>query len=188
MFIIFQILIALFPIIPLVYIAIRAYQFDITLNKRKNIREKQISFNKIQDFFPKALKQKLENDHTIIKRFANEVIQSYRKLFFSLCIYILFWIIYFAILITRIILVFSNYYKFLEPRKYGCVIGSILMSILILYWFLLTPIFEFFHWYKFANLGYHVWTFLQYATKKSKHCLYLSQNIYARLFFHSFHC
>lgn len=166
MFIIFQILIALFPIIPLVYIAKRAYQFDITLNKRRNIREKQISFNKIQDFFPNALKQKLENDHTIIKRFANEVIQSYRKFFFSLCIYIICWIIYFAILITRIILVLSNYYKFLEPRKYGCVIGSILMSILILYWFLLTPIFEFFHWYKFANLGYHVWTFLQYATKK----------------------
>ncbi len=82
MFIIFQILIALFPIIPLVYIAIRAYQFDITLNKRRNIREKQISFNKIQDFFPKALKQKSENDHTIIKRFANEIIHSYQKLFF----------------------------------------------------------------------------------------------------------
>lgn len=82
MFIIFQILIALFPIIPLVYIAIRAYRFDITLNKRRNIREKQISFNKIQDFFPKALKQKLENDHTIIKRFANEIIHSYQKLFF----------------------------------------------------------------------------------------------------------
>ena len=53
MFIIFQILIALFPIIPLVYIAIMVYQFDITLNKRRNIREKQISFNKIQDFFQK---------------------------------------------------------------------------------------------------------------------------------------
>ena len=87
------------------------YQFDITLNKRRNIREKQISFNKIQDFFPKTLKQKLENDHTIIKRFTNEVIQSYQKLLFSLCIYILVWIIYFVILIGRIILVFSNYYK-----------------------------------------------------------------------------
>lgn len=58
MFIIFQILIALFPIIPLVYIAIRAYQFDITLNKRRNIREKQISFNKIQDF-SKSTKTKI---------------------------------------------------------------------------------------------------------------------------------
>ena len=59
MFIIKQILIVLFPIIPLVYIAKMVYQFDITLNKRRNIREKQISFNKIQDFFPKTLKQKL---------------------------------------------------------------------------------------------------------------------------------
>ena len=144
------------------------YQFDITLNKRRNIREKQISFNKIQDFFPKTLKQKLENDHTIIKRFTNEVIQSYQKLFFSLCIYIIFWIIYFVILIGRIILVFSNYYKLLEPRKFGCVIGSIIMSILVLYWFLLTPIFEILHLHKFTNLGYHVWDFLQYAIKKNK--------------------
>ena len=40
------------------------------------------------------------------------------------------------------------------------------MSILILYWFLLTPLFEFFHLYKFADWGYHIWFFLQNTTEK----------------------
>ena len=35
------------------------------------------------------------------------------------------------------------------------------MSILILYWFLLTPIFDFFHWKKLSELGYITWKFLQ---------------------------
>lgn len=81
MFIIFQMLLVLYQMIPLFYFTKRTYQFKILL-KRRCIREMKITFNKIQDFFPKVLKQKIENDHTIIKRHANEVIQSYQKCFF----------------------------------------------------------------------------------------------------------
>lgn len=166
MFFIVQLLIALCPIIPLACIAIRAHQFYVTLNKRRTIREKQIYFNKLTDFFPKKLKQKLEREHDIVKRFVKEIMQAYRKLLFSLCIYIVFWFIYIFILVIRIISVFNNYYEFLEPRKYGCVIGSILMSILILYWLLLTPIFELFHRNKSVNRSRQTWCILKKATEK----------------------
>lgn len=167
MFFIIQTFIALCPIIPLAYIVIKAYRFDLILNKRSCIKEKQLLCNKIKDFFPKTIKQKLETDHTA-KKFADEVLQSYRKLFFSLSIYLLFGLLYFISIIVRISLVFRNYYDFLEPGKYRYVIGSILMSIFMLYWFLLTPVFEFFHGYKPGKLKYHVWTYLQFITTKMK--------------------
>ena len=68
---------------------------------------------------------------------------------------------YFTGIVVRIVWLFNNHYELLEPQEYGCVIASILMSILILYWFLLTPIFDFFHWKKLSELGYITWKFLQ---------------------------
>lgn len=160
MFAFIQIFIAICPIVPLFYFAIKVYRFCNVLNKRRCIREKHISFKGIKDFFPKRIRQELESDSSIVKRFIDEVLEAYQKLLFAFCVYILFWILYFTGIVVRIVWLFNNHYALLDPQEHGCVIGSVLMSILILYWFLLTPIFDFFHWKKLSNLGYITWKFL----------------------------
>lgn len=160
MFAFIQIFIAICPIVPLFYFATKVYRFCNVLNKRRCIREKHISFKGIKDFFPKRIRQELESDSSIVKRFIDEVLEAYQKLLLAICVYILFWILYFTGIVVRIVWLFNNHYALLAPQEYGCVIGSVLMSILILYWFLLTPIFDFFHWKKLSNLGYITWKFL----------------------------
>ncbi|MDY4838515.1 MAG: hypothetical protein SO160_03090 [Lachnospiraceae bacterium] len=160
MFAFIQIFIAICPIVPLFYFATKVYRFCNVLNKRRCIREKHISFKGIKDFFPKRIRQELESDSSIVKRFIDEVLEAYQKLLFAFCVYILFWILYFTGIVVRIVWLFNNHYALLDPQEHGCVIGSVLMSILILYWFLLTPIFDFFHWKKLSNLGYITWKFL----------------------------
>ena len=161
MFAFIQIFIAICPIVPLFYFATKVYRFCNVLNKRRCIREKHISFKGIKDFFPKRIRQELESDSSIVKRFIDEVLEAYQKLLLAFCVYILFWILYFTGIVVRIVWLFNNHYALLDPQEHGCVIGSVLMSILILYWFLLTPIFDFFHWKKLSNLGYITWKFLQ---------------------------
>ena len=124
-------------------------------------KKKNISFKGIKDFFPKNIRQELESDSSIVKRFIDEVLKAYQKLLLAFCVYVLFWILYLTGIVVRIVWLFNNHYELLEPQEHGCVIGSILMSILILYWFLLTPIFDFFHWKKLSELGYITWKFLQ---------------------------
>lgn len=166
MFVLTQIFIAVCPIVPLFYFATKIYKFDNVLNKRRCIREKQISFKRVRDFFPKKIRQELEKDSSIVKRFIDEVLEAYQKLLLAFFIYVIFWILYLAGIVVRIVWLFNNHYKLLEPQEHGCVMGSILMSILILYWLLLTPIFEFFHWKKLSNLGYITWKFLQDMLEK----------------------
>ena len=160
MFAFIQIFIAICPIVPLFYFATKVYRFCNVLNKRRCIREKHISFKGIKDFFPKRIRQELESDSSIVKRFIDEVLEAYQKLLLAFCVYILFWILYFTGIVVRIVWLFNNHYALLDPQEHGCLIGSVLMSILILYWFLLTPIFDFFHWKKLSNLGYITWKFL----------------------------
>lgn len=160
MFAFIQIFIAICPIVPLFYFATKVYRFCNVLNKRRCIREKHLSFKGIKDFFPKRIRQELESDSSIVKRFIDEVLEAYQKLLLAFCVYILFWILYFTGIVVRIVWLFNNHYALLDPQEHGCLIGSVLMSILILYWFLLTPIFDFFHWKKLSNLGYITWKFL----------------------------
>lgn len=160
MFAFIQIFIAICPIVPLFYFATKVYRFCNVLNKRRCIREKHISFKGIKDFFPKRIRQELESDSSIVKRFIDEVLEAYQKLLLAFCVYILFWILYFTGIVVRIVWLFNNHYALLDPQEHGCLIGSVLMSILILYWFLLTPIFDFFHWKKLSNLRYITWKFL----------------------------
>ena len=160
MFAFIQIFIAICPIVPLFYFATKVYRFCNVLNKRRCIREKHISFKGIKDFFPKRIRQELESDSSIVKKFIAEVLEAYQKLLLAFCVYILFWILYFTGIVVRIVWLFNNHYALLDPQEHGCLIGSVLMSILILYWFLLTPIFDFFHWKKLSNLGYITWKFL----------------------------
>ena len=161
MFAFIQIFIVICPIVPLFYFVTKVYRFCNVLNKRRCIREKHISFKGIKDFFPKRIRQELESDSSIVKRFIDEVLEAYQKLLLAFCVYILFWILYFTGIVVRIVWLFNNHYALLDPQEHGCVIGSVSMSILILYWFLLTPIFDFFHWKKLSNLGYITWKFLQ---------------------------
>lgn len=160
MFAFIQIFIAICPIVPLFYFATKVYRFCNVLNKRRCLREKHISFKGIKDFFPKRIRQELESDSSIVKRFIDEVLEAYQKLLLAFCVYILFWILYFTGIVVRIVWLFNNHYALLDPQEHGCLIGSVLMSILILYWFLLTPILDFFHWKKLSNLGYITWKFL----------------------------
>ena len=161
MFAFIQIFIVICPIVPLFYFVTKVYRFCNVLNKRRCIREKHISFKGIKDFFPKRIRQELESDSSIVKIFIDEVLEAYQKLLLAFCVYILFWILYFTGIVVRIVWLFNNHYALLDPQEHGCVIGSVSMSILILYWFLLTPIFDFFHWKKLSNLGYITWKFLQ---------------------------
>ncbi len=166
MFVLTQIFIAVCPFIPLFYFATKIYRFDNILNKRRCIREKQISFKGVKDFSPKKIRQGLEKDSSILKRFIDEVLEAYQKLLLASFIYVIFWILYLVGIVVRVVWLFNNHYELLEPQELGCVMGSILMSILVLYWLLLTPIFEFFHWKKLSDLGYITWKFLQDMTEK----------------------
>ena len=129
MFAFIQIIIAICPIVPLFYFATKVYGFCNVLNKRRCIREKNISFKGIKDFFPKNIRQELESDSRIVKRFIDEVLKAYQKLLLAFCVYVLFWILYLTGIVVRIVWLFNNHYELLEPQEHGCVIGSILMSI-----------------------------------------------------------
>lgn len=83
MFAFIQIFIAICPIVPLFYFATKVYRFCNVLNKRRCIREKHISFKGIKDFFPKRIRQELESDSSIVKRFIDEVLEAYQKLLFA---------------------------------------------------------------------------------------------------------
>ncbi len=157
MFAFIQIIIAICPVVPLVCLC----GFLSTLNEKVYITE-NVSFKGIKDFFPKNIRQKLERDSGIEKNFSDEALKDYRKLILAFCVYVLFWILYLIGIVVRIVWL-SNNYKLLEPQKQGYVIDSILMSILILYWLFLTPIFEQFHWKKLSQLGYITWEFFQGA-------------------------
>ena len=161
-----QIIIAICPVAPLLYLAMEVYGFSNALDKRRCIREKNITFKRIKDFFPKNIRRELENDSGMVKECIDEVLKAYQKLLLASCIYVLFWILYLIGIVVRIIWLFNNHYKSLEPQEYGGAVGSIIMSILVLYWFLLTPIFEFFHWNKLSELGYYTWKSLQNMPNK----------------------
>lgn len=161
MFAFIQIIIAIYPIGVLFYFATKVYRFCNILNKRRGIREKNISFRGVKDFFPKNIRKKLERDSSIVKRFIDEVLDAYKKLLLAFCVYVLFWISYLIVMAVRIAWLFNKHYESLKPQEYGYVIGSILMSVLILYWFILTPVFDFFHWKILSELGYITWNFLQ---------------------------
>ena len=163
MFVIVQIFIVLCPLILLFYFGMEIYKFDRIINKRRIIREKQLQFKGIGDFLPRKIKKQLEKDPQIIKRFVNEIIKAYTKVLFAMGIYITFWILYLIGIIIRIIWLFNDHYNGKSPEEYGCIIGSIIMSALMVYWLLLMPIFEFFHLRKSYELGYTIWIFFQYA-------------------------
>lgn len=156
-----QIIIAICPVAPLFYLAMEVYGFSNALDKRRCIREKNITFKRIKDFLPKNIRRELGSDSGMVKECIDEVLKAYQKLLLASCIYVLFWILYLIGIVVRISWLFNNHYKSLEPQEYGGVVGSIIMSILVLYWFLLTPIFEFFHWNKLSELGHNTWNFLQ---------------------------
>ena len=74
MFAFIQIIIAICPIVPLFYFATKVYGFCNVLNKRRCIRKKNISFKGIKDFFPKNIRQELESDSSIVKRFIDKLL------------------------------------------------------------------------------------------------------------------
>lgn len=164
----------------------KAYRFNQVLNKTRCIREKQIQFKYIKDFFPKRIEHELRADPKIVKAHADDVLSAYKKVFIVIICYIVFWTIYISCIVVRIICVFNSYYEMLKPEDYGCVIGSILMSILITYWLLLTPIFEFFHLKIFSRIGYVSWDYLQTALTKIEEFLLRIFKYFLELFL-SFH-
>lgn len=186
MFLLFQLIICICPIVPLIFLARKIYRFNQVLNRKSCIREKQIQFKSLKDFFPKKIEHELRTDQKIVKVDAEVVISAYKKLFTTILIYIAFWVIYISFMLVRIIRAFNSYYEMLEPEKYGCVIGSILMSILVTYWLLLTPIFDFFHLKKLSTVGIVSWKCLQVVLKKFeeflmsifKYCLELFISFY----------
>ena len=163
MFVIVQIFIVLCPLILLFYFGVEIYKFDRIINKRRIIREKQLQFERIGDFLPRKIKKQLEKDPRIIKRFVNEIMKAYTKVLFAIGVYITFWILYLIGIIIRIIWLFNDHYSGQSPKEYGGIIGSIIMSALMVYWFLLMPIFEFFHLRKSYELGYTIWRFFRYV-------------------------
>ena len=161
MFAFIQLIIVICPFVPLVYVIKELDNLCKVLNQNRCIKEKHISFKGIKDFFPKNIRQELGSDSGIEKKDIDEVLNAYRKLVFSFYVYVLFWILYLIGIAVRVGWLFNNHCELHKPQEYGSVIGSILTSILILYWLFLTPLFEFIHWKKLSELGYLTWKFLQ---------------------------
>lgn len=157
-----QMLICLSPLIPLGFLAYGVIQFDKALNKKRIIREAQVQFKGIGDWLPKELAKALKKVG-VAKNDINDFLMAYKKMLNITCGYFIFWLIYIIGIVFRIFYAFHYQINELLPQQFGGVIGSIIMSILITYWFLLTPIFEIFHYYKLAEWGYSIWVFLMKA-------------------------
>ena len=158
---IIQLIINTCPILPMVYLAYRVYKFNTIIKKRSSTRNKQLSLNRLKDFFPKNLERQLKNDHKIVNSHVTELINRYKQLLISLLCYVLFWLVYVTFIVIRIFWIFRGYYSSLNSSEFGCVIGSVLMSILTVYWLLLIPLFKILHFNKMANFGYKIWRLLQ---------------------------
>lgn len=102
------------------------YKFDIIIKKKSSTRNKQLSFNRLRDCFPLNLKYQLKNDPKIVNRYVDEVIKSYKQLLISLLCYILFWLVYVALICLRIIWIFNGHYNYLNSSDFGVVIVSVL--------------------------------------------------------------
>ena len=126
-----QIIINVCPILPIIYLAYRVYKFNIIIKKKSSTRNKQLSFNRLRDYFPKNLKHQLKNDPKIVDKYVDELIKSYKQLLMSLACYVLFWLGYVAFICLRIVWIFNGHYSHLNSSEFGCVIGSVLMLSLI---------------------------------------------------------
>ena len=160
MFVWIQLMISMFPIVPLIYFSFHVNRFWNVLKKGSCIKEKNMSFNGIKDFSPKKIRRELESDSSIEKKIIDETIKAYQNVLLAFCIYISFWILYLILIVVRIVWL-CNHYRLLNPQEGGSVSASIVMSVLVSYWLFLTPIFELFNLNKLSNLGYITWKFLQ---------------------------
>lgn len=163
---IIQLIINVCPILPMVYLVYMVDKFNIITKKRSSTRNKQLLLNRLEDFFPQNLERQLKNDHKIVNRHVTELIKRYNQLLISLLCYVLFWLGYVVFIVMRIFWIFRGHYSSLNDSEFGCVIASVLMSILTVYWLLLTPLFKILHFNKMANFGYKTWRLLQDGASK----------------------
>lgn len=152
--------VSLLPLFPLLLMVIQISNFQKVYRKRV-IREVPIVYSNIKSFFPRNIGKCLDNDKKVAPKDSKNFILAYRKIFRSVCFYGLFWILYLAYIGYRIYLICIGRYAMLEPKNQGAIIGSVVMSILISYWLLFVPIFEYFKLTKWAHLGYIIWDIIQ---------------------------
>lgn len=158
------ILVCIIPVFPVVILVIIVGCFDKTSKKKREIRETSIEYKGIKSLLPNKIERLLRENKRIVKRDINEFMVSYRRMVWAICGYGFFWLIYIAFIVLRIYWIFIGKYSNLETKLQGAIIGSLLMSILVTYWFLLTPVFEFLNFRKLANAGYYIWNLLQKVT------------------------
>lgn len=113
MFVIYHMIIILSPFFPSIYFTFKAYNLYVILNEEEVKKEKELKFNSLKDFLPKNIIFQLKNDLNFKENTINKILRAYRKLLFSIAIY-LFWesytySIYFIIFMIYVIIGIITY-------------------------------------------------------------------------------
>lgn len=154
------------PFFPLILLAVYASKFNNIINEKSVVYKTKIEFKNLRDFFPKNVKRSLEKNNKIKKCIVKKVASAYKNLFIIIVIYFVFWLAYIIEIIFQIVMIITGGYSDLQSIEFGYVLGSVLMSILVLYWLLLTPIFEYFNLKKLSEMSYKSWEFFHVVTSK----------------------
>ena len=148
MFIPFQMIIIISPILVSIYFAYKVYDLYVILDEEGLTGKNELKFNSWKDFLLKNVLFQLKVKEEII----NKVIQAYKKLIFSIIIYIVWGIGYFLKIIFDISGLFSNYHNITDSTEFGAIIGIIISSIFIFIQLFLIPLLKFLNLKKAYNL------------------------------------
>lgn len=83
--------------------------------------------------------------------------RAYRKLLFSIAIYLFWGILYLFNIFYNIYDLCNNWYNYIPTNKLGILIGVILVSLPMFYWFFLMPIFKIVNFKKAYKFGEILW-------------------------------
>ncbi|MBQ7919039.1 MAG: hypothetical protein IJ324_03735 [Lachnospiraceae bacterium] len=152
-----QIGIMLLPIVFVVFLVNSYKILENAFKERRTIRETRIYFKSVFDFFPSNVEKVLTSNKKNCKDDIATFMKNYYKVFRRIIVYYGFWITYIVMIVMRIHHLCSGFYIKMGLSDNGSVIAFIIASILEVYWFLLSPIFEFYGKSQLVALGYWVY-------------------------------
>jgi hypothetical protein len=151
------------PCISLIILGIKLGNFKEII-KKEDI-SKEIPFEKIGDYCPQKVRQRLEHNEDIKKESIDEVMKACKCLFYTSICYLLVGILYQICTVYLFMHPFYTYSDF-GVYKLSYTVTIFIMQEFLFFWLFLTPIFQALGWHIAVRLGNVSWDSSQKTLEK----------------------
>lgn len=174
----------LIPIIPMMIFAVEVVKFAKLAEENKEIEF--CGEIQLKTLIPNKMKSELQKNNKVDNCVIEKIIDQYKKVFYTLVFYVIFWIGYISYIVLKFISLIN--YKSanvnLMPEQLGAHWGSWFMNIVVMWIFIINPICEAFGiMKKVVQTGYIIWDYIiNVIDKISKFTIKWVENIFVLLF------